>query len=82
MKSIKYTPGPWNSNAGVMGDEFTVRPSNSDTPICIRATEDNSKLIALAPELVDSLKDLDLETEGNSVNRRIAYSLLRKVGAI
>lgn len=73
MKS-KHTPGPWmvQKNANWVGTDpdgfFTVARCSGST---MSESVENARLIAAAPELLNSLKELESEIE---VNYRACFS--------
>jgi hypothetical protein len=86
MTLTSYTPGPWQYHWGNQQTILRVSTANWQTPIAHvydghgtqkEAGEANARLIAAAPELLESLKEL-VDAESESPMHRHAMAVLAK----
>jgi hypothetical protein len=73
MGTLPYEPGPWTVADGIIQSSDTLRPVAEvirDTDRNLATWRANERLIALAPELADSLRrvKMHLESYGHSNN--------------
>lgn len=76
----KATPGPWSVSNYFSGDErlklddYNVNTSDGVTVAQCGASEENSRLIAAAPELLEALKGFVVQTQGRFLEHSNEHS--------